>query len=85
MPVAMVCLVESLFSKPLARVQFLVGSKKFDHYTGTGCVSCVVSGGGPNIVLIKHSGRLALVYLCSVLVHSPLLLLQASEPLAFVL
>ena len=34
------------------------------------CVlSCVISGGGPDIVLTTHSGRLALVYLSSVLVH----------------
>ena len=34
------------------------------------CVlSCVVSG-GPDIVLITHSGRPALVYLSSVLIHS---------------
>ena len=48
------------------------------------CVlSCVVSGGGPDIVLTTHSGRPAFVYLSSVLFHSLLLLLQASDPWAF--
>ena len=48
------------------------------------CVlSCAVSGGGTDIVLTTHSGRSALVYLSSVLVHSQLLPLQASDPRAF--
>ena len=49
------------------------------------CVlSCAVSGGGPDIVLTTHSGRSALVYLSTVLVHRQLLLpLQASDPRAF--
>ena len=34
---------------------------------------CVVSGGGPNIVLTTHSGRPAFLYMPSVLVHSLLL------------
>ena len=34
------------------------------------CPSCVVSGGGPHIVLTTHSGRPALVYLSSVLVQT---------------
>ena len=44
------------------------------------CVlSCVVFGGGPDLVLTTHSGRPALVYLSSVLVHSLLLILQAYD------
>ena len=46
-------------------------------------VSCVVSSGGPGIVLITHSGRPALEYLSSVLVHSLLFPLQVSNPEAF--
>ena len=51
------------------------GVRNFNSYPGIGCVSfvCVlsyvVSGGGPDIVLTTHSGRPALVYLSSVLVH----------------
>ena len=45
-------------------------------------LTCVVSGGGPDIVLITHSGRPDLVFLSSVLVHSVLLVLQASDPKA---
>ena len=37
---------------------------------GTGCVSCRVFGGGPDIVLAIHSGISVLVHLTSVLVHS---------------
>ena len=33
-------------------------------------MSCVVSGSGSNIVLTTHSGRPALVYLHSVLIHN---------------
>ena len=61
------------------------------------CVlSCVVFGGGPDIVLTTHSGRPALVYLSTVLVQRPalvylstvlvqrlLLPLQASDSRAF--
>ena len=48
------------------------------------CVlSCVVSGGGPDIVLTTRSARPALVYLSSVLVHNLLLPLQASDTWAF--
>ena len=48
------------------------------------CVlSCVVSGGGSGIVLATNSGRPALVFLFSVLVHSLLLSLQTSDPRAF--
>ena len=53
--------------------------RNFHFYLGTWCVSfvkvlsCAVSCGGPDIVLITHSGRPALVYLSSVLVHSLLL------------
>ena len=65
------------------------GVRNFSFYPGTGCVLfvcilfCVVSGGGPDIVLITHPGRPALVYLSSVLVHSLLLPLQASDPREF--
>ena len=48
------------------------------------CVlSCVVFGGGPDIVLTTHSVRPALVYLSSVLVQGLLVPLQASDPRAF--
>ena len=40
-------------------------------------LSCVISDGGPDIVLTTHSGSPALVFLSSVLVHSLLLSLQA--------
>ena len=59
--------------------------KHFHFYLKTGFVSFVyvlssfVSGGGPDSVLIVHSGRLVLVYLSSVL----LLSLQASDPWLF--
>ena len=60
------------------------GVRNFNSYPGTGyvlCVlSCVVSGGGPDIVLTTHS---ELVYLSSVMVYSLLLPLQASDPRAF--
>ena len=65
------------------------GVRNFNFYPGTRCVSfvCVlssiVSGGGPDIVLTTHSGRPVLVYLSSVLVHSLLLPLQASDSRAF--
>ena len=57
--------------------------RNFNFYPGIGCVSfvcvlsCVVFGGGPDIVLTTHSERPALVYLSSVL------LLHASDPRAF--
>ena len=63
--------------------------RNFNFYPGTGCVSfmcvlsCVVSGGAPDIVLATHSGRPDLVFLPSVLVHSLLLPIQASVPWAF--
>ena len=78
----------SLPSKP-AGSGILIKLKIEIFYPGTGhvsfvCVlSCVVSGGGHVIVLTTHSGRPALVYLSSVLVHSLLLPLQASDPQAF--
>ena len=65
------------------------GVRNFNSYPGIGCVSfvcvlsCVVFGGGPDIVLTTHSGRPALVYLSSVLVHRQLLPLEASDPRAF--
>ena len=46
-------------------------------------MSCVVSGSGPDIVLTTHSGRAALVYLSSVLVHRLLLPLYIYNPRAF--
>ena len=46
-------------------------------------LSCVVYGGGPDIVLTTHSWGPALVYLSSVLVHNLLLHTQASDPWAF--
>ena len=65
------------------------GVGNFNFYHGTECVpfvcvlSCVVSGGGSDILQTTHSRRSALVYLSSVLVHSLLLPLQASDPWAF--
>ena len=62
------------------------GVRNFNSYPGIVCVLCVLSfaasGGGPYIVLTTHSGRPALVYLFSVLVHRQLLPLQASDPRA---
>ena len=53
------------------------GVRNFNFYPGTGCVLCVlsdvVSGGDPDIVLTTYSGRPAIVYLSSVMVHSLLL------------
>ena len=43
-------------------------------------LACVVSVGGLDIVLTAHSGRSALLYLSDVLIHSPLLPLQAFDP-----
>ena len=65
------------------------GISNFNFYPEIGCVSfvcvlsCVVFGGGPDTVLTTHSGRPALVYLSSVLVHRLLLPLQASDLRAF--
>ena len=65
------------------------GVRNFNVCPGIGCVffvcvlSCVVFGEGPDIVLTRQSGRLASVYLSSVLVHRQLLPLQASDPRAF--
>ena len=44
--------------------------RNFNLYPGTGCVSCGVSGGSHDILLTIGSGRSALMYLSSVLVHS---------------
>ena len=63
------------------------GVGNLNFYLGTGCLSfacvlsCVVSGGGSDIVLITHAA--ALVLLSSVLVHSLLFPLQAPDPRAF--
>ena len=52
------------------------GVRYFNFYPGNGCVyfirvpSCVVFGGGPDILLISDSGRPAFMYLSSVVVHS---------------
>ena len=80
--------VESLPSNPAARVRFPAGSESLISILGLGvgffCVlSCVVSGGGSDIVLTTHSGSPALLYLSRVLVHSQLLLLQASDSRTF--
>ena len=61
------------------------GVSNFNFYPGIGCVSfvCVLSGGGPDIVLTTYSERPALVYMPTVLVQRLLLPLQASDPRAF--
>ena len=65
------------------------GAGNFNFSPGIRCVSfvcvlsCVVFGGGPDIVLTTHPGRPALVYLSSVLVQRLLFPLQASDPRAF--
>ena len=57
----------------------LGGVRNFNFYPGTGCVCplfvfCpVLYDGGPDIVLTTRSGRSAVVFLSSVLVHSLLL------------
>ena len=63
--------------------------RNFNFCPGIGSVSfvcvlsCVIFGGGPDIVLTTHSGRSALVYLSTVLVQRLLLPLEASDPRAF--
>ena len=65
------------------------GVRNFNFCPGIECVLClcsvlcILSGGGPDIVLTAHSRRPALVYLSSVLVHRKLLPLQTSDPWAF--
>ena len=65
------------------------GVMNFNFCPGIGCVSfvcilsCVVFGRDPDIVLTTYSGRPALVYLSSILLHRLLLPLQASDPRAF--
>ena len=86
--VAVAWSVESLPSNPATRFRFPAGSGLLIFVLGLGvcplCVlSCVVFGGGPDIVPTTHSGRPALVYLSSVLVQRLLLPLQASDPRAF--
>ena len=61
--VAVAWSVETLLSNPAARVRFPEGVRNFNFCPGIGCLSFVVSGGGPGIVLTIHSGRPALVYL----------------------
>ena len=63
--------------------------RNFNFCPGIGCVSfvcvqsCVVFGGGPEIVLTTNSGRPALVYLCSGLVQRLLLPLRTPDPRTF--
>ena len=61
------------------------GIRNFNFYPWIECVSlvCVVSGGGPGIVLTTYLGRPAFVYLSSVLIPRWLLSLQASDTWAF--
>ena len=65
------------------------GVRNFNLCPGIVCVSfvcvlsCIVFGGGPDIVLTTHSGRPAHVYLSSVLVQKLLLPLQESDPRSF--
>ena len=65
------------------------GIRNFNFSPGTRCVSlvcvlsCVVSCGGPDIMLTTHLGRPAILFLSSVLVYSLFLLLKASEPWTF--
>ena len=72
--VAGVCSVESWPSNPAARVWYPAGDYNF--CPGTGCVSfvcvlsCVVSGGGPDILLTTDFRETVLVCLSSVLVKS---------------
>ena len=67
--------VESLPSNPAGWIRFPMGSRVLILYPGIECVSfacvlsCVVSGGGPAIVLTTDLGKPALVYLSSILVH----------------
>ena len=67
----------------------LGGVRNINFFPGTGSMSfvcvltCVVSGDGPDIVLTTHSAKPTLVYLSSVLVHSLLLPLQASDSWVF--
>ena len=81
--------VESLPSNPAPLGSIPSRVRNFNFCPGIGCVSfvcvlsCVVFGGGTDIVLSTHSGRPALVYLSSVLVQRLLLPLQASDPRAF--
>ena len=46
-------------------------------------LSCVVSGGGIDILLTRHSGTPALVYLSIVLIQKSVLPLLTSDPWAF--
>ena len=65
--------VESLPSNPVARVRFPAGAWDSECVAFFCVLSCVVFGGGPDIVLTTHSWRAALVYLSSVLVRRQLL------------
>ena len=75
MSVAVAWSVKYLSSNPRARFRFPAGSDILISILGLGvsfvcALSCVVSGGGPDVVLTTHSGMPALEYLSSVLVHS---------------
>ena len=63
-------------------------ARNFKIYSRIGCnvfcvLSCIVSGGGPNIVMTTHSGRSTPMYLSNVLVNNLLFPLQASDPQTF--
>ena len=67
--------VEFLPFSPAAGVLLPVGSKIVIFSLGLNLclvyvMSCFLSDGSPDIVLITDSGRLALLYLSNVLVHS---------------
>ena len=72
-----------------SETELALGTIRVNFCLVIGCVSfvcdlsCVVFGGGPDIVLTTLSGRRALVYLSSVLVQRLLLPLQASDPRTF--
>ena len=87
--VAVAWSIDSLPANPAARVRFPAGVRNFNFCPGIGSVSfvcdlsSVVFGGGPDIVLTKHSGSPAIVYLSSAVVKRLLLPLQESDPRAF--
>ena len=64
------------------------GVRNFNFCSGIECLyvsfvcvlSYVVSVAGPDVVLTTHSGKAALVFLSTVLVHSLFLHLKASDP-----
>ena len=76
-------------SWPVEIVPIPRGVEDFNLYSGTGCVSsvgvlsCVVSDGGTDILLITDSGRPVIVLLSSVLVDGLCVPIQVSDPRAF--